>query len=849
MSRPTFAYLPSSHLDLFWLGNYKTCLERGAEILRQYVERCMAASDETFLVDTVVFAEYFLQRHPELRSAFLQLVRDGRLEIGCAYIDRWETLILGESLIRNVQIGKQWCREVLDLDNEVVTHPDLPSMTPQIAQIYREAGLRYYVTSRKVFPHGQVWRYQSPDGTAMLVLNYPRHYVFAFMDESDHPEAVRRAWVRPLDIEATLRGFPLGTVLVSGSSGDLCDRGDFVERNGRNLEEYVALYREKYPEYDFTYSTAARVLASYAEYADLPCLQGEIPSVWGAAADEETTFFQRDRQIEGQLLTAETLAAAANLLQVPWRPAGADQWQGTFDEVAFFGRKDPIEPGKELDELWRMHVFTQDHNGGGQEGALSTFQKRVIQQRCLGYTQAIIDHTLEQIGRRLAHDGECLLVFNPHGQDWSGVLDLTVPAQHWQTGLSVADGEGRRLPSQAQQQGEDAVRIHVAVPAIPAVGYRTFQLREAGDQPAATGVQIRQDVGTLKLETAELLVAIDRTTGNLTHIYDRRRGQEWGGAQVGQLYALRETGNDVTLRMAAGEAPAVQALTKIEVVAAGELYTAVRIHKQLLRCEVEQTVTVWSSGARVDLETRIFWWGARNQQVRLVLPGPKDCEAVTYGAPFYGVSWAEIAAGTAPRNSDEIAPADQLNYREVQGWVHVAGAAGGATILTSHPAFHYDDAELAAVLMRTSPSCGDNRLFWENAGEQVFTFTILPGESDWRAARAQELAAQHLRQPAARLVQAQNGDLPPAQGLLQVQGTSVALSSLYDDAESGATLVRVWETAGVAQTVTFTGPFSGGTATAVNLINEVSEPTPAGQAGDWQLDLPAWGIRTVRITR
>ena len=167
-------------------------------------------------------------------------------------------------------------------------------------------------------------------------------------------------------------------------------------------------------------------------------------------------------------------------------------------------------------------------------------------------------------------------------------------------------------------------------------------------------------------------------------------------------------------------------LTKIEVVAVGELYAAVRIHKRLLRCEVEQTITVWSSSARVDLETRIFWWGAHNQQVRLVLPGAQEPTAITYGAPFYGVGWTEVAEGTAPRNSDEIAPADQLSYREVQGWVHVAGNAGGATILTDHPAFHYDDAELSAVLMRTSPSCGDNRLFWENAGEQVFTFTILP---------------------------------------------------------------------------------------------------------------------------
>jgi hypothetical protein len=183
---------------------------------------------------------------------------------------------------------------------------------------------------------------------------------------------------------------------------------------GRNLEDYLQMFREKYPQFDFTYSTAARVLSAYEEYADLPCLSGEIPSVWGVAADEEATFFQRDRQIESQLLTAETLAAVAEHLHLSWRPATADQWQGTFYEAAFFARKDPIQPGAELDTLWQMHIFTQDHNGGGQEGALSTFQKRVIQQRCLGYTQALIDQTLDEIGQRLALDSaHCLLGLQP----------------------------------------------------------------------------------------------------------------------------------------------------------------------------------------------------------------------------------------------------------------------------------------------------------------------------------------------------------------------------------------------------------------------------------------------------
>lgn len=861
MSRPTFAYLPSSHLDLFWLGNYKTCLERGAEILRQYVERCLAAPDETFLVDTVVFAEYFLERCPELRAAFLDLVREGRLEIGAAYIDRWETLIPGESLIRNVQLGQRWHREVLGITNPTITHPDLPSMTPQIAQLYTQAGLRYYVTSRKVFPHGQVWRYQSPDGSHLLVLNYPRHYVFALMDENDDPEAARRAWVRPLEVAATLQGFPLGTVLVSGSSGDLADREDFVERYGRNLEEYVALFREKYPQFDFTYSTAARVLAPYEGYADLPCLQGEIPSVWGVAADEEVTFFQRDREIERRLLTAETLAAVMDHLGLTWRPADADQWQGTFYEGAFFARKDPIPPGKELDELWRMHVFTQDHNGGGQEGALSTFQKRVIQQRCLAYTQAIVDHALAALGHNLAVDAENLIVFNSQGQDWSGVLPVHLDSEQWQGNVQFVDAAGALLPAQVQQ-GDDGQRVlYLALKGVPAVGYAGFPLRRgsASDTVLETvletepetvptaAVQVAQDDRTLRLANAHFALEIDRSTGNLVRLADRTRGQEWGGAQVGALYAVQETGNDVTLRVA--DAPPVrQVAAGVEVTAVGPLFTTVRIRKQLLKCEVVQTLTVWNHEPRLDLETRIYWWGAQRQQVRLVLPSLGDCSAISYGAPFYGVGWTEIAAGTSPRNSDEIAPADQLNYREVQGWLHLAGEHGGLTIITTHPAFHCADGELSAVLLRTAPSCGDPRLFWENAGEQVFRFTLRPAARDWRSARVQEQAACDLRPPVARLVRGGGGSLPPSQGFLQLQGASAALSSLYVDGATGATLLRLWETAGAAHEVTLAGALAQGQAQIVNLLGEEVDAPLSGQAGSWQFSLPAWGIRTVRIS-
>jgi alpha-mannosidase len=257
MKRATIAYIPSSHLDLFWLGNYHVCLDRGAYVLKQYLDRCLSSQEETFLVDTPVFLAYFLERHPDYQEGVVRLVREGRLEVGAAYIDRWETLVLGESLIRNLMLGKHWCQQVLGVDNPVAIHPDLPSMIPQIAQLCSQAGIKYYVTSRKVYETGKVWRHQAPDGSSLLVLNYPRHYAFIPLEDADIPER-SRASARAIALEELLENFPQGIVPVAGSAGDLAARENFRNRYGRDLEAFVAAYRQQYPDLDFTYTVPSR---------------------------------------------------------------------------------------------------------------------------------------------------------------------------------------------------------------------------------------------------------------------------------------------------------------------------------------------------------------------------------------------------------------------------------------------------------------------------------------------------------------------------------------------------------------------------------------------------------------
>jgi hypothetical protein len=685
------------------------------------------------------------------------------------------------------------------------------------------------------------------------MLNWPRHYVFPLMNADDvSPEVLKSIWVPPLDIDETRKGFPLGVIAASGSAGDLAGRETFRERYSQNLEDYVAAFRQKYPDYEFTYTLPSAVMQPYDEYADLAEHSGEVPSVWGVAADEISEFFTRDRQLERQLLAAEKLASAASLLGLDWRPPSADGWQGTYSEDAFFARSHPIAPGSEFEELWRMHIFTQDHNGGGQEGALSSFQKRVIQERALAYTQETIDFSLDQIGAKLPGTGQRLLVFNPHGQPWQGVLPVTAPPGPAQAAFQWVDGGGNALLSQPDELTYGQAGVQALLPEIPAFGYRVFSAQTAGPAPAEPPAAAVYTSKTLQLRSAGLEVEIDLSTGSLTRLFDRERGQDWGAAQLGQLYSLEESGNDVTLRIRPDAALAHETLTGIEVLASGPLFTRVRIQKQLLKCAVEQVLTLWNHEARLDLDTRLFWWGKKNQQVRLGLSASIPCEAITYGVPFYGAGWNETVEGSGPWNSDEISPEFQMSYREIHDWLYLRGSSGGLMICTDRPGVHHGPQGLEAVLLRTSPSCGDGRLFFDNAGEHNFRFSFVPGGTDWKSAHAQQAAARLLRLPLQRLVQAGqaagNASLPDTLSLLQVQDARFALSCLYPGAQPGSLVARVWETTGRAGVAHFSGPLAQSQALAVDFMETGEQPLRGGPGG-WDLEIPAWGIRTVLFKR
>ena len=828
MSEPRrVAIMPSSHLDLFWLGDYRNCLRRGEEIMRSYLDRAVESGDETFVIDTAIFAEHFMRENPAYVEIARELVRDGRLEVGSAYIDRWENLVLGESLIRNIQIGRAVVREWFGSEPRLAAHPDLPGLNSQTSQIYAQAGIRYYATSRKIFQEGRIWRHRSPEGTALTMITWPVHYVFVPLDEQgvDAGGSGNFTGDRSLSFANVGARYPHGTIAMSGSAGDLTTAADFVSRYGIDQREYVGRYRERYPDLTLEYSIPARVIEPYLADATTPLeeVTGSIPSVWGVAPDEEMRFFHRVRKLEALLLDGETASAIAALSGRRPLPDSARRWRGLYGEDAFFADDDFAPVGREWEWLWRMQVFTQDHNGGGQDGVLSIFQKKVRHDRARGYALEVLDHAL---GRGEA-TAPALLRTRLGAADDRLLLDVTTTNE-----LSEWLDEQPTGSVQRVSEPDGAQRAAIRLAPDSGVGTGPVVLAEEGDS-----VSVEERDGAIVIETDAVDARIDRETGALT-VDERATGASWV-VPIGSAYAVRELGNDVTL--ATNEALRVDASVRsVDVLETGPLVARVTLVWELLHVLWTTTVSVWAGEGRVDVDTEVDWPGFERWQVRMPIA---ECarSAVAFGTPFHFSRWEDFDSRVAPLMPDEISPEDLRSYREVQHWVHVQDGSSGLALLTSHPAFRHAGEGLEAVLLRTAPSCGDPRMMWENAGRTTWNFRLVPCSSDPESGSIGELADRAWRPP--RIIPAAGASADRVDALLN-DGDPVRLSAMYLD---GAQLVvRVVNQSAKPAEIRLSGAAVTGPALLTELSGEVLGSV-VPENGVVTHTLPPWRIQDLRF--
>jgi mannosylglycerate hydrolase len=188
--------VPHTHWDREWYLPFEQFqLRLGAVVdeVLDVLERDPEFTSFTLDGQAVVLEDY-LEARPENEARLRALLAAGRLDIGPSYILPDELLVGGESLVRNLLLGRFVCERFGARPSSVGYLPDSFGHPLQLPQILAGFGIRSFIFSRGLGDEldelGVLFRWRAPDGSEVLAIQQLSSYSnFAHLGDASDAQA------------------------------------------------------------------------------------------------------------------------------------------------------------------------------------------------------------------------------------------------------------------------------------------------------------------------------------------------------------------------------------------------------------------------------------------------------------------------------------------------------------------------------------------------------------------------------------------------------------------------------------------------------------------------------------
>ncbi len=172
----------NSHIDMAWLWPWTETVEVVRNTFQSVLDLMREYPDFTFTMSSARTYEWIEEKYPDMFKQIAERVREGRWEvIGGMWVEPDLNMPDGESLTRQVLVGKRYFQSRFGVDVKIGWNPDSFGYNWQLPQIYKKSGMDYFVTQKLLwahefttFPYKLFW-WQAPDGSRLLTY-FPRDY-------------------------------------------------------------------------------------------------------------------------------------------------------------------------------------------------------------------------------------------------------------------------------------------------------------------------------------------------------------------------------------------------------------------------------------------------------------------------------------------------------------------------------------------------------------------------------------------------------------------------------------------------------------------------------------------------
>ena len=835
----TFHISGNSHIDAAWLWPWTETVDVVRRTFSTALQLMNEYPDYTYTQSAAAYNAWMAEKYPPMNDDIKRRIQDGRWEVvGGMWVEPDLNMPAGESLVRQLLIGKRFFEQQYGVDVRIGWNPDSFGYNWQLPQIYKRSGIDYFVTQKMAWndtnklPFKLFW-WQSPDGSKVLTY-FPHDYA------NDNLDPVRLS----LDLASARRFSPGMTDMMDlygigdhggGPTRATLDEGDHWAQPEKVVPHYQygitqpwfsKIEKQVAPDSPlWNYRTLAngdtRLPAPPAGEISIPTWRDELYFEYHRGVfTTQAQHKQSMRHAEEQVLNAEKWSSLA----------------------ALSGTSYPQEP---LNESWKKVLFNQFHDlaAGSGIGVIYKDAQRdyadVRWQTDQASTTALHAIT-EQVDT--SGTGVPVVIFNPLGWKRSGRVTFDVQLPSAAREVSVTDSNGRAVPSQVVSSDTRTNSFHVAalVNDVPSLGYSVLHVVPAGSAPRTAISDLRASGFTL--ENSKLRVIVDPKNGCLTSLFNKIARFETiaSGACGNQLIAFKDTPKDydawnIDADFENDPTP-LTAVDSVKLVENTPLRAVIRIERSWSRSHFVQEIALYSGADQVEVSNDVDW-----HETHVLLKAAFPLAASSANAT-YEIPYGTIERPTTRNNSWEKAKFEVPALR----WADLGDAQHGFSLINNSKYGYDAKGNTLRLSLLRSPTWPDPDA---DRGHQHFTYALFPHAGDWRSALTVRHGYEYNYPLQAFTTSAHSGALPPSHSFAAVDAQNVVLTALKKPEDSNGLLLRFYEWAGKSGNVRITVPEGATTAKETNLL-EKPDPDVASvpiSKGTFTVPVHPFEIVTVRV--
>jgi len=848
LQQVTFHLTGNAHIDAAWLWPWTETVDVVKRTYGTALQLMYEYPDYAFTQSAAAYNEWLAQKYPDMNAEIAQRIKEGRWEIvGGMWVEPDLNMPDGESLVRQILVGKRWYKQAYGVDVRIGWNPDSFGYTWQLPQIYKKSGIDYFVTQKMAWndtnqmPFKFFW-WESPDGSKVLSY-FPHDYANDNLNlvrlSRDYVIAQKQATGLPgiMDLYGIgdHGGGPTRAILDEGfhwtAAGHVTPKIGF----GTAQSYFTALEKQIAPESpEWDYRSIAK------GYTAPPAVEGKVSiPTW-----KSELYFEYHR---GVMTTQAN--HKRNMRESEEEVINAEKWAS----LAWLDGRE--YPGKELTEDWKKVLFNQFHDLAAGSGIGQIYRDAQKDYDVVRWSTNEIDAgALSSVAERIDTKGEGtpVLVYNPLGWERSGEVTVRVQSPSGSSAFDIEDenthGAGlQSLPIKSINWGEvpGVAELAFKVERVPAFGYKVIHVHSEPAVARAVSllfpINTKETVDEISIHEGNLSVTVNKSTGCITSLFDTYAKFEMlaSGACGNQLQFFKDTPKDYdawnidpgTLDM---KPAVIERADSVELLGKNSEYPAVRVTRRWQNSKFVQTISLAPNSDIVDIDNEIDW---HESHVLLKAAFP-----LAASGPFatYEIPYGTIERPTTRNNSWEKA---QFEVEAIR-WADLGDGKHGLSVL-NQTKYGYDAVgnTLQLTLLR-SPKWPDPDA---DMGHHHFHYALYPHAGTWKDALTVRHGYEYNYPLTAVVTTAHAGSLPASHSFASVAPENVVLTAMKKAEDTKGLIFRVYEWAGKATTAEFHVPPGATGATVTNLM-ETPEGAPLAVVGDVvKAPIHPYEILTIRV--